>query len=283
VEIAAEADAPGVMLFTFMLTWTPGGSAEFVRPTNSGSQELVMTGFFPPSTPDFSRLSGIAPDWTSELSMGSLGITPEITVYTAPAANYAGVDSLAKITFQKLSTSYPSFSMINAKAFRHLGGSESAQETVTFQTAYSGADVIQAAMSGTKPSSATSVTVNIGGRDYSADVIGDSWLLDIANVKPNLSPQTVTVTTMQGGTLLTSVTTLDVIKSPGWFESQTNHSEQPGDADGDGDTDLADLLKFGQSYGKYSGDTNYDFRCDYNADGKVNLVDLLILGLYYGN
>jgi len=281
VEIAAEADDPGVTLFTFMMTWTPGSSVEFVRPANSGSQELIMTGFFPPSTPDFSRLSGIAPDWTSESAVGMPGTTPEITVYTAPAGNYAGTDSLAKITLRKLSTFYPSLNMINAKAFRHLGGSESAQEAVTFQTAYYGVDVIQATMSGIKPSQADSVTVNIGGRDYSAN--GNAWLLDIVNVKPNLSAQPVTITAIKNGAPLFSVTTMDIIRSPGWFESQVNHSEQPGDADGDGDTDPDDLMKFRPCYGSSLGDSRYDFRCDYNANGVVNLIDLLILGLYYNN
>jgi len=283
VEIAAEAADPGVTLFTFMMAWLPGSSVEFVRPANSGSQELVMTGFFPSSTPDFSRLSGIAPDWTSESAMGMPGTTPEITVYTAPAGNYAGMDLLAKITLRKLSTFYPSFNMINAKAFRHLGGSESAQEAVTFQTAYSGADVVQAVMAGTKPSQANLVTVNIGGRNYSANVAGNAWLLDIVNVKPNLSAQPVTITAMKNGAPLISVTTMDIIRSPGWFESQLDHSEQPGDADGDGDTDLSDLMKFRPCYGSSLGDSQYDFRCDYNANGVVNLVDLLILGLYYGN
>jgi len=284
VEIVAEVDGPkenGVTLFTFLMTWAPAGSVEFVRPTNA--QELVMTGFFPPSSPDFSRLSGIAPDWTSDESVGSPGATPEITVYTAPAENYAGTDSLARITLRKLSSSYPSINLTNAKAVQHLSGSESAWVTATTQIAYAGADAGQAVMSGIKPSQATSVVVNIGGRDYSANVNGDTWMLDIASITPSLSAQPVTVKTMQGGTPLTSVTIMEVIRSPGWFENQGNHSEQPGDSDGDGDTDLTDLLKFGQSYSTFAGDSGYDFRCDYNADRSVNLFDLLILGLYYGN
>ncbi len=283
VEIIAEVDNPGVTLFTFLMTWAPGGSLEFVRPTGAGSQELAMTGFFPPSSFDFSRLSGIAPDGASDESVGSPGATPEITVYTAPAENYAGTDSLARITLRKLSSSYPSINLTNAKAVQHLGGSESTWVTVTTQMAYAGADAGQAVMSGIKPSQATSVVVNIDGRDYSANVTGDTWMLDIASVTPSLSVQPVTVKTMQGGTPLTSVTIMEVIRSPGWFENQGNHSEQPGDSDGDGDTDLTDLLKFGQSYNTFVGDSGYDFRCDYNADRSVNLFDLLILGLYYGN
>lgn len=280
VEVIAEVDNPGVTLFTFLATWTPAGSVEFVRPT--GVQELVMTGFFPPSSPDFSRLSGIAPDWTSDSAVGNSGATSEITVYTAPAENYAGTDSLARITLRKLSSSYPSINLTNAKAVQHLGGSESAWVTVTTQIAYAGADAGQAIMSGIKPSQATSVVVNIGGRDYSANVTGDTWMLDIASITPSLSAQSVTVRAMQGGTPLTTVTIMEVIRSPGWFENQGNHSEQPGDSDGDGDTDLTDLLKFGQSYNTFAGDSGYDFRSDYNADSSVNLIDLLILGLYYG-
>ena len=166
VEMTAEVDAPGVTLFTFRVTWSPGSSVEFVRPTGSGSQELTMTGFFPPSSPNFSRLSGIAPDWTSGSAVGTPGATPEITVYTAPAENFSGVDSLARVTFRKLSSSYPSFSLVNSEAVQYLGGSESASLNLTFQTAYTGVDPAQAAMSGTKPSRATSVVVNIGGNDY---------------------------------------------------------------------------------------------------------------------
>ena len=60
VEVIAEANAPGVTLFAFAVTWTPESSVSFVHPVSEYSPELAMTGFFPPS--DFSRLSGIVPN-----------------------------------------------------------------------------------------------------------------------------------------------------------------------------------------------------------------------------
>ena len=37
VELIAEADAPGVTLFAFKVTWIPQGSVSFVSPTSESS------------------------------------------------------------------------------------------------------------------------------------------------------------------------------------------------------------------------------------------------------
>jgi hypothetical protein len=313
VEVIAEADAPGVTLFTFTMTWTPVDSVEFVRPEdNDGDNnpddlfdeadedpvdgmdndgdgaidedppELFMTGFFPPTSPDFSRLSTIVPNWRTQEATGSAGTTPEIVVFTAPAENYTGPDSLAKITFRKLSVSQPTFSLTNATAEQYVAGSETMTVPVIFRGAYVSIDVGSAQMSGAMLSQATAVVVVINGNDYPADVTGDAWTLDIKTVLPSLTAQPVTVNAMKDGNLLSSIAIMDFIRSPGWFESEGNRSEHPADSDGSGSTDFFDLVRLGQSYNASAGIDRYDFRSDYNADGAVNLRDLLIIASYYG-
>ena len=275
LDMIAEADAPGVTLITFSVAWSPGSSVEFVHPTNGGS--LMMTGFFPPTSFDSSRLSGIMPDSTSESSVGSSGSTPEIAVFTAPALDSAGPDALASITFRKQSSSYPIFSLTGAEAY----DSNSSLASVTFRTPYVDTDANNAMMSGPMLTQATAVVVNIGGSDYQAGVAGDMWTLGISSVAPGLSPQQITIKAIQGGSMLNSFTVSDFIRSPGWYSSSTDHSEHPADSDGDGDTDSEDLVIIAQAYSSSAGEGRYDFRCDYNADGAVNLTDLLIFGLNY--
>jgi hypothetical protein len=125
------------------------------------------------------------------------------------------------------------------------------------------------------------VIINIGGDDYSADVSGDSWTLETKNVAPSLSAQPITIKSMQGGNLLTSITITDFIRSPGWYEDDANHSEHPGDSNGDGVRDtFFDLIILSASYNASVGEGRYDFRSDYNADGIVNLSDFLIFTFY---
>jgi hypothetical protein len=313
IEVIAEADAPGVILFAFTVTWAPVDSVEFVRPEdNDGDNnpddvldeadedpvdgvdndgdgaidedppELFMTGFFPPT--DSSRLSGIVPNWRTQEVMGSPGATPEIAVFTAslPPTNYTGPDSLAKVTFRKLSASQPTFSLTNATAEQYLSGTEAMTVPAIYRGAYVSIDVGSAQMSGAMLSQATSVVVAIGGNDYPAVVTGDTWTLDIKTTVPSLDAQPVTVEAMQNGDLLSSITIMGLIRSWGWYESEENHSEHPADSDGSGSTDFFDLVRLGQSYNTFAGVGRYDFRSDYNADGVVNLYDLLILVLKYG-
>ncbi len=55
-----------------------------------------------------------------------------------------------------------------------------------------------------------------------------------------------------------------------------------GDVNGDGIVDINDLALFAQAFGTTKEDTNYDPRCDFNDDGKVDGVDLIILSYNFG-
>ena len=280
VEIVASVDDPGVTLFAFTVAWTPEVSVEFVHPVSENSSELVMTGFFPPT--DSNHLSETAPNWRSPAISGGSGATPEIVVFTAPAANYSGTDSLVRITFRKLSVSQPTFTLnVNATAAQRLGETESIWIPASPRTAYTKIDFGSAQMSGVMLPQATGAVVTVGGNDYPANVVGNKWALEIKTVLPGFVVQPVMVKFMQGDSLLTSVTTMEIIRSPGWFKSAENHGEPIGDSDGNGSKDLLDLVILAQSYRTSAGNIRYDFRCDYNADGVVNLADLLIF-TYYG-
>lgn len=50
-----------------------------------------------------------------------------------------------------------------------------------------------------------------------------------------------------------------------------------GDIDGDGDVDLADLARALATFGRCSGETEYDAAADFDADGCVTLADLSVL------
>ena len=281
VELIAEAD-PGVTMFAFKVAWTPQGSVSFVRPTSESSSELIMTGFFPQSSPDFSRLSGIAPNWTSQQLVGSSGATPEIAIFTAPPSNRTGPDSLARITFKKLGASYPTFSLTNAAAARHDGGSNSTWLPVSTYMPYFSVDIVNAKMSGNMLSQATAVVVSIAGKDHPASVTGNTWTLDIKTARPSLFPQSLTAKIMRGSSLLFSTASTDIVRSPGWYETAANHSEHPADSDNNGSVDLLDFRGLARCYDSSAGEAKYDFRFDYNADGVVNLFDLRILARNYG-
>ena len=276
MEILASADSPGVTLITFTVTWTPQGSASFVGPTSESSQALVMTGFFPQSS--FNRFSGIAPDWTSQNATGSPGSTPAISVFTAPALDRTGPDTLARITFKKLSSSYPTFGLTSTSAAQ----SNSTGASVTAHTTFADVDVAGAEISGDLMPQTTSMIVNIAGMDYTADVTGNTWKLNIKTLRPSLAAQPINLKVMRSATLLTSLTIMDMVRSNGWYQNAGNHSEHPGDGNGDGTVNSSDLAGLGQSYGSSVGSPRYDLRYDFNADGVVNLADLLVLGRHFG-
>ena len=55
-----------------------------------------------------------------------------------------------------------------------------------------------------------------------------------------------------------------------------------GDANMDGYINDADLALIEAAYGSLTGDANYDPRCDFNGDGKIDILDLAAAGKNYG-
>ncbi len=64
--------------------------------------------------------------------------------------------------------------------------------------------------------------------------------------------------------------------------SFAGESEYPGDVDGDGDVDLADLAELLAAYGSCTGDANYNPDADLDDSGCVDLSDLAMLLAHYG-
>lgn len=56
----------------------------------------------------------------------------------------------------------------------------------------------------------------------------------------------------------------------------------PGDLNGDGRVDGADLILFGLHFGALRGDANYLAAADFNGDGKIDGLDLAILAANFG-
>ncbi|MCK5848639.1 MAG: PQQ-binding-like beta-propeller repeat protein [Caldisericia bacterium] len=55
-----------------------------------------------------------------------------------------------------------------------------------------------------------------------------------------------------------------------------------GDVNGDGSVDINDLALFATVFGTTKEDTNFDPRCDFNDDGKIDGIDLIILSYNFG-
>jgi len=56
----------------------------------------------------------------------------------------------------------------------------------------------------------------------------------------------------------------------------------PGDINGDGKVNLADLVLFAEAYGSRPGDPNWNPAADMLGHGKVDLADLVTLANHYG-
>ena len=56
----------------------------------------------------------------------------------------------------------------------------------------------------------------------------------------------------------------------------------PGDVNADGAVDVFDLLAMAGSWGKHTGEEEYDPACDFDNDGSVDVLDLLILAEGFG-
>ena len=67
-----------------------------------------------------------------------------------------------------------------------------------------------------------------------------------------------------------------------WPGAVAEEPPLPGDVDGDGDVDLADLQLLLAAYGTFSGDPAYNADADFDADGDVDLADLQFLLSNYG-
>ena len=55
-----------------------------------------------------------------------------------------------------------------------------------------------------------------------------------------------------------------------------------GDVNGDGTVDINDLVLFSNAFGAKKGDSNYDPRCDFNDDGYIDGLDLILLAYNWG-
>ena len=55
----------------------------------------------------------------------------------------------------------------------------------------------------------------------------------------------------------------------------------PGDVNADGAVNMLDLLDMATAWGSVTGGPNWDPSCDLNNDGSVDVVDLLILADYW--
>ena len=55
-----------------------------------------------------------------------------------------------------------------------------------------------------------------------------------------------------------------------------------GDVNGDGTVNMDDLIIFSRAFGSKTGDSNYDKRADFNNDGQVDGIDLILLAYNWG-
>ncbi len=75
---------------------------------------------------------------------------------------------------------------------------------------------------------------------------------------------------------------LDIIPSKGSSMRALVTLYLPGDVNGDGRVDIEDLVLFSRAFGSRKGDPNYDPRADFNNDGVLDGLDLILLAYNWG-
>jgi hypothetical protein len=117
----------------------------------------------------------------------------------------------------------------------------------------------------------------------SAPVLGtDTWASIVARFRPKFNSPAIDAALDLGSLVPTDIYGLARPVGPAYDIGA--YEVLPGDANADGHVDVVDLLTLVAAFGCVSGDANYDPACDFNADGSVDVVDLLYLvdtfGLY---
>ena len=110
----------------------------------------------------------------------------------------------------------------------------------------------------------------------------DTWASIVARFRPKFNSPAIDAALNLG-----PLVSLDVLAVPRPFGPAYDigaYEVLSGDANADGHVDVVDLLILVDAFGAVVGDANYDPTCDFNADGGVDVVDLLYLvdtfGLY---
>ena len=66
------------------------------------------------------------------------------------------------------------------------------------------------------------------------------------------------------------------------LKKMSNGDEIPGDINGDGIVDIADLTIVALAYGQFEGEPGYNPDADLNKDGIIDLTDISIVTMNYG-
>ncbi len=129
--------------------------------------------------------------------------------------------------------------------------------------------------------------------------------IDLANTFLLVDGQPVTATPQEGqqhqatftyapptpwsGTVTFGLRSVDLATPPNAIDRQLSSftvagstGGLPGDINGDGRVDGADLVLFGLHFGALRGDANYLAAADFNNDGKIDGLDLAILAASFG-
>ncbi len=58
-------------------------------------------------------------------------------------------------------------------------------------------------------------------------------------------------------------------------------AQVPGDVNGDGVVNIADVAAAAGAFGKQTGDEGFNPAADVNSDGRINIIDLVFIILHY--